>query len=144
MNEEITLNMVLDPKCASKVLQMVLERDINDWVSRFATEHPNCPPEALKMVLERGKSDAISRYTAENPNCPPEALQMVLERDKDDGVSWYAAKNPNCPPQARLKWLMAVGKIKTPDLSKHDIQVIKDYNKPDEEWEQFKKMVEDE
>jgi len=142
MDEAITiLAMVQNPKCSQEILQKVLECDQSDWVSWCAASHSNCPPEALKMVLKMGRDDGVSCYAAHNSNCPPEALQMVLERGNDDLVSWNAAHNPNCPSQARLKWLMATGQIKMPDLSKHDTQVIKDYNKSNEEWEQFKKMV---
>jgi len=115
---------------------------MNEEIIWDMVDNNECPSEILIEVLAKGTDDWISRYAAMNPNCPPEALQMVLERGKNNWVSHNAARNHNCPSQARLKWLMAVGKIKTPDLSKHDMQVIKNYNKPDEEWEQFKKMVE--
>jgi len=105
---------------------------------------PKCSSEILSEALERFNNGYISYKAAENSNCPSEALQKVLERRKDDLVSRLVSRNPNCPPQARLQWLIATGRIKTPDLSKHDVQVIKDNNKPDEEWEQFKRMVEDE
>jgi len=130
--------------CFSETLKMVLERDENDLISCYAAKNPNCPAELLKMVLERGKNDLVSYWAAQNSNYPKELLVKILERNKNDLVSLSASKNRNCPPQVRIKWLIATGQIKMPDLSKHDVQVIKDYNKPDEEWEQFKRMVEDE
>jgi len=117
---------------------------MNEEITLATVDNSECPSEILIEVLAKGTNDWISYGAAQNPNCPQETLQMVLERGKDDWVSYYAAMNPSCPPEVRLKWLIATGRIKTPDLSKHDVQVIKDYNKPDEEWERFKRMVEDE
>ena len=89
-------------------------------------------------------SKRITVKMVRDPKCPPEILKMVLERGKDNDVSRYAARNRNCSPQARINWLIATGRIKMPDLSKHDVQVIRDNRKPDEAWEQLKAMVEDE
>jgi hypothetical protein len=98
----------------------------------------------MGTIQEDGKrmsSKITLKMVKDSLNCPPEILKEVLKKDKDDGVSYFAALNRNCPYQTRLKWLKATGRIKMPDLSKHNVQVVKDYNKPDEAWEQFKRMV---
>jgi len=97
--------MIKDPSCPPEVLQRVLERGEDDYVSHNAADNPNCPPEALAMVLKRGNNNLVSYNAAANRNCPAEALKMVLERGKDDLVSYVATGNPNCPPEALQKVL---------------------------------------
>ena len=102
-----------------EILHRILERNNDDWVSRYAAMNPNCPPELLKKILEKGEyGNNICQFAATNPSCPPETLKIILERNNNDGVSQCAANNANCPPKAKLKWLQYTNQIR--DYSEED------------------------
>ena len=130
-----------NPNCPGSALEMVLKRGKDDYVSRNASKNPNCPAQALEMVLKRGIDDVVSRYAANNKNCPASALEMVLKRGKDDFVSRYAAENPNCPLKARIKWMMATGKIGKEDPTKHIIEREEIEVKEDPDLQKLRDLV---
>ena len=68
-------------------------------------------PEILQKILKKNKNDWVSQIAARNKNCSSGTLHMVLERNKNDEVSRCAVKNKNCPPVARLKWLQNTNQI---------------------------------
>jgi len=121
-DDGVSWNAAENPNCPAYLLEMVLKRGNDDLVSSYAAENPNCPASSLEMVLKRGNNDGVSWFAARNPNCPASALEMVLKRGKDDYVSQYAAYNPNCPLKAKIKWMMATGKIGKEDPTKHIIE----------------------
>jgi len=93
--------------CPPEALRAVLDRGLDNWLSRDCARNPSCPHEALADVLRRGKEDMVSIYAVDNPRCPPWLLAEVLSDPRRGGKDWVSLKallKPQCPPEAKTKW----------------------------------------
>jgi hypothetical protein len=61
-----------------------------------------------------------------------------LGRGLDDNISRFAAQNPNCPDLAKIKWMIATGRIGKEDPKIH---VIEYDNKIDYDLEILKSFI---
>jgi len=119
MENYYTIEISSNPNTSPEILEKILKRGNDDYVSWCAAENPNCPAYLLEKILKRGKDDYVSCNVTANPNCPSEALVEVLKRGKDDDVSHFASKNHNCPALAKIQWMQATGRIGKEDPTKH-------------------------
>jgi hypothetical protein len=112
-NSTATESAAQHPQCPPEALLEVINRGDNSFTAKYAISNPNCPPEALRNAILNREFDAISRNAVENPRTPPEALEELLGRGRHDELSIRAIKNPSTPARAKIKWMEAVGRIRS-------------------------------
>ena len=94
--------------------------ELEKWYN-IDTAQLTTDPIILHMILKKNKDDYVSRYASMNPNCSPETLKMVLDRNDNDEVSRCAAENTNCPQKDKIQWMRNTNQITQEDLNKDNI-----------------------